>query len=53
MYYCLTCDKIHQHDMSAERIFESGYILVNDTKVPLGICKTDDNKKKKRSLQFN
>ncbi|MBP1930122.1 DUF3973 domain-containing protein [Ammoniphilus resinae] len=39
MYHCLACNEIHHHDESAEKIFNSGYTLVHDTKVPLGVCK--------------
>lgn len=37
MYYCIHCQKLHQSD-SAKRLFHSGYILVNESKVPLGFC---------------
>lgn len=38
MYQCLTCKTIHENDSSANKIFQSGYVLVNELKVPLGIC---------------
>lgn len=39
MYYCINCQKLHKEQTeSAERLFHSGYILVNESRVPLGIC---------------
>ena len=52
MYHCLTCNGIHHQDESAEKIFKSGYILVNETKVPLGICKPRVQQEKKRGVIF-
>ncbi len=46
MYYCINCQKLHKKADDAARLFQSGYVLVNDTRVPLGFCQI-----KKKSFQ--
>jgi hypothetical protein len=50
MFHCINCSKVHEDDSSAEKLFQSGYTLVNDIKIPLGICKMEDNKKKSHHM---
>ena len=38
MYYCLDC-KIFHDKVIAEILFRTGYTLLKDKKVPIGICK--------------
>jgi hypothetical protein len=49
MYHCLSCNRLH-HNSSAEKLFQSGYILVNEMKVPLGICTSEEKIKKSRRI---
>jgi hypothetical protein len=38
MYKCIRCYKTHKDDSKAEKIFSSGNVLMNEVKIPLGIC---------------
>lgn len=51
MYYCINCQKLHKQQKDAERLFHSGYILVNESRVPLGFCQMI--KKALPSIQFS
>jgi hypothetical protein len=52
MYYCLNCNKLHEKNLSAEKLFQSGYVLVNECKVPLGMCTPEESYKKSRKIFF-
>lgn len=41
MYYCLECKRVHEKDPEPEQLFHSGYTLINQKQVPLGVCKKD------------
>lgn len=44
MYFCIACNKVHQDDTSVGKLFATGYILVDEKKVALGICKSELSK---------
>ncbi|MEW9669152.1 DUF3973 domain-containing protein [Ammoniphilus sp. 3BR4] len=38
MYFCIKCGKLHLDNKTEVKIFSTGYTLLNEEKVPLGIC---------------
>jgi hypothetical protein len=38
MYQCIRCNQLHEEDSTAEKIFTSGYVILGEEKIPLGIC---------------
>ena len=47
MYFCLCCKVTHQLSIETpKKVFNTGYILVNESKIPLGICLASDLKNK-------
>ena len=46
MYFCLCCKVTHQLSIQPKKVFNTGYILVNESKIPLGVCLASDVKNK-------
>jgi hypothetical protein len=42
MYFCVQCKEIHIEEKSAAKVFSTGYVLINEVKVPLGVCQSKD-----------
>ncbi len=38
IYYCISCKEFHEELIRQERIFKTGYTLVDEGFVPLGAC---------------
>ncbi|MEW9671387.1 DUF3973 domain-containing protein [Ammoniphilus sp. 3BR4] len=53
MYYCLHCKQIHKCTGKKETIFQSGYTLVEDKKIPLGMCQKEKELVQRASFQFS
>ncbi|WP_367759643.1 DUF3973 domain-containing protein [Ammoniphilus sp. 3BR4] len=44
MYYCVKCMKIHREVRVEDKVFSTGYTLINNIKISLGLCTPTDPK---------
>lgn len=44
MYYCVKCMKIHREVRAEDKVFSTGYTLINNIKISLGLCTPTDPK---------
>jgi hypothetical protein len=50
MYFCIQCKEVHDKEGSGDKVFSSGYVLINESKVSLGICQSQDKEEKVQKI---
>jgi hypothetical protein len=44
MYFCLRCKVIHDKTKEIDKVFSTGYVLIDDRKIYMGFCQFDEPK---------